>query len=66
MAEIYRVAPKKPRPIKAPVVGFFGGTTEDSKREAIDWIKERGWTSDDVSLSILDGDYIVTAKRKLW
>ena len=49
-----------------PVVGCFGGTTEESKREAIAWIKQHEWTRDDVSLSIFEGDYIVTAKRRLW
>lgn len=65
MAEIYRVAPKKPRP-PGPVVGFFGGDSEASKAEAVAWIRENKWTRDDVSLALFEGDYLVCAKRRLW
>jgi hypothetical protein len=51
-----------------PVIGYFSFLDETSKQEALAFIRENGWTQDDVKL-VADKDYeahLVIAKRKLW
>jgi hypothetical protein len=51
-----------------PIIGFFGEVTEQSKQDAIAYIKKNGWTMDDVRLvpSEQYKAYLVVAKRRLW
>ena len=51
-----------------PVIGYFSFLDEISKQEALAFIRENGWTQDDVKL-VADKDceaHLVIAKRKLW
>lgn len=49
-----------------PVIGFFGGTHDASKYEAIEYVRKNNWTSGDVKIILHESAYLVIAKRRLW
>ena len=49
-----------------PVVGFFGGADDASKAEAVAWVRSEGWTQGDVAIKLVNGNFLVYAKRRLW
>ena len=53
---------------QGPVIAFFGHCTPKSLEECKEWVRGKGWTSDDVRIKKTDQEdaYIVIAKRRLW